>query len=242
MNDTQPPPEPSPNPQLRELAPGLWCADARVGLGGGVEFPARMTVVRLPDGTLWVHSPLELSDALSREIEALGPVRHLVAPNLFHHLFLVAAAERWPDARVWAPEGLEKKQKALRIDARLDAAADWDGAFETLPIEGARSISEWVFFHRPTRTLIVTDLVFNVDDSPRGMTRLMLRLTGALGRLARSRVWTMLVRDRGAFGASVRRLLELDFERVVPAHGAVLEQDAKAALTEVLGRDADRAA
>ena len=236
------PSDPAPPAGLRPLAPGVWCADARARLGGGVALPIRMTVVRLPDGTLWVHSPIRLTDELVAELRALGPVAHLVSPNLFHHLFLAQAAERFPEARVWAPAGLEKKQKTIWIDVHLDVTADWDGAFATLPIEGVSSMSEWVFFHRPTGTLIVTDLVFNLDDSARGMTRLLLRLTGAFDRLARSRVWNLLVRDRGAFGTSLRRILELDFERVVPAHGAVIDTDAKAAMTEVLARDVERGA
>jgi hypothetical protein len=248
MNPTEPasapraPSEPASPSGLRSLAPGVWCADAQASLGAGVALPIRMTIVRLPDGTLWVHSPIRLTDELVAELRKLGPVAHLVSPNLFHHLFLEQAAQRFPQARVWAPAGLEKKQKTLRIDAHLDATLDWEGAFAALPIEGARSMSEWVFLHRPTGTLIVTDLVFNLDDSHRGVTRLVLRWTGTFDRLARSRVWSLLVRDRGAFGASLRRVLDLDFERVVPAHGAVIDADAKAAMTEVLARDVDRGA
>lgn len=232
---------PPPSAELRPIAEGLWSAESVIVIGPGIRFPIRMVLIRQSDGGLWVWSPIEIDDQLAAEIEALGPVRHLVAPNSYHHMHMSAAALRYPDARVWAPQGLEKKQPNLRIDGHLNPALDWGGELETTAVLGADGISEFVFFHRPSRTLLLTDLVFNMDDRATGITRFVLWVFGSLGRLARSRMWNLMIKDREAFGASVTRILELDFDRVVPAHGAIIESDAKAALTEALARDADRA-
>ena len=224
--------------RLQSLTAELWCAESEVRVGVGVVFPLRMTVIRLADGGLWIHSPLAIYDALAAELQALGPVAHLVAPNLYHHLYVRDAARRFPQAQVWAPEGIERKQPDLQVHHRLSPDAPWAREVEALPVEGAAGISEWVFLHRASRSLIVTDLVFNIDDAPRGVTRWLLRLTGALGQLARSRVWNLMIKDRSAFAASVRRVLALEFERVIPSHGDVVSENAQIRMREVLAKDA----
>jgi len=80
---------------LRALARDLWCLDADLRVQAGFHLPIRMTVIRLADGGLWLHSPVAIDEATAAAIDALGPVRHIVAPNLLHHLFAGAAAERW---------------------------------------------------------------------------------------------------------------------------------------------------
>lgn len=230
-----------PPPILRPITESVWCAESIILMGPGVRFPIRMVVIRQADGGLWVWSPIAMDDELAAEIDAIGPVRHLVAPNLYHHVHMTAAAARYPQAQVWAPRGLEKKQPKLRIDGRLEDGLDWGGELRTVAVRGADGMAEFAFLHRASRTLLLTDLVFNIDDSPRGITRFVMWIFGSLGRLNRSRVWNMMIKDRKAFGASVAQILEMDFDRAIPAHGAILESNAKAALTEVLARDVDRA-
>ena len=85
----------------------------------GMQFGARMTIIRLPDGSLMLYSPVPISDALAAEIDQLGVVRYLVAPNLFHHLFVADAAARWPAAVLYAPFGLAEKRRDLTIHRTL---------------------------------------------------------------------------------------------------------------------------
>jgi len=219
---------------LRPLAPGVAVAESSLRMSGGLELPVRMATVRLPDGTQWVWSPLAMTDDVARRIEEAGPVRHLVAPNLFHHLGLEAAKSRYPDAKLWAPKGLEKKQPRLSIDEHLSQQSTWEGAFTTIPVQGATLMSEWSFFHAESRTLFLTDLIFNLDGRARGLGKLILQLMGTHDRLAFSRLWKLATRDKSAFQASLRRILDLPVEQVVMAHGEILREDARAALTEVL--------
>src|SRR5215470_9564532 len=75
-----------------------------------------MTVLRLSDADLLVHSPIELDAERRAQVEALGRVTHLYAPNLFHHLHLGEWIAAFPSARVHAPKDLEKKRPDLRRD------------------------------------------------------------------------------------------------------------------------------
>ena len=207
-------------------------------LPGGFRFPARMTALPLGGGGLALVSPIPMDDALMARIAALGEVRYLVAPNLFHHLYLGAAAERYPGARVLVPGALRKKRPDLRIDGGLEEPLPEDlaRAVEVVPVTGAPVVEEHVFFHREARALVVADLVFNVT-APRGLAaHVLLRAAGCHGKLAQSRSWRFFVKDRARAVESVARILALPFDSVVPAHGDIVTENARPALAGALER------
>ena len=102
---------------------GLWTAFAPHRYFG-LQLGTRMTAIRLPDGALWLHSVVAIDDLLADEIQALGPVRHIVVPDLYHHVYVVDAVQRWPAARVYAPTAMRRKRPELRIDAELTETPD----------------------------------------------------------------------------------------------------------------------
>ena len=228
----------SNEPTLSPLVPGVWGYEYELVLPGGVQFTVRPFVIVLPDGGVWLCSPGPISDALAAQIEALGPVRHLVSPNTYHHVYLGDASRRWPDAKVWAPAGLEKKRPDLRIDATLspEAEAAWGGVVQLLLIEGAPALNEWVFFYRPSRALIVTDLVFNLQRWDSWMSSIVFWMMGVNEhRLAQSRAWRfVLAKDRAALARSARAVVALDAEVLLPSHGGVIQGQVKPELERAM--------
>ncbi|MDC3956714.1 DUF4336 domain-containing protein [Polyangium jinanense] len=223
--------------ELVSLAEDLWAAEHPVKMPGGVRMDTRMTVVRLPGEKLWVHSPIPIDDTLAAELTKLGKISYLVAPNLYHNLFLGRASERFPEARVFAPPGLEKKIPSLRIDEVLsaDTPATWADVFTQRLVEGAPQMQEVAFLHRPSKTLVVSDLLFNIER-PEGLaTKVVLTMMGTRGKLARSRMWNFITKDKAAWRASVREVVALDFDRLIMAHGEVVASGAKARVNEALG-------
>jgi Domain of unknown function (DUF4336) len=223
--------------KLVKIADGIFCAESEMKMPGGVRMNTRMTVVRLANGELMVHSPIRLDDVLAKEIDALGNVGHIVAPNRFHHLFFGPCAERYPKARTYGPSGLAEKVPALRIDEVLGDAAPsaWSGELEQLVVQGAPKMTEVVIYHRPTKTLIVSDLFFNIVHPANLMTKVLLTFTGARGKLAKSRVWALIKEDGAAFDASVRKVLAWDFDKLIMAHGDVVEKNAAEKARAVMG-------
>jgi hypothetical protein len=220
---------------LRALGPGLWSLDQPFRAPGGIELGARTCVIRLADGSVLVHAPGPSTLAARDEIERLGPVRALVAPNLLHHLFLADAARAFPGARVFAAAGLRGKRADLRIDEELgdEAPALWAGELEQLLVRGAPSLCEVVFLHRPSRTLLCLDLCFHVRPPRNAITRLFMRLNGAWDRFGPSRIFRYAIaKDRAALRGSVDRILAWDFDRVSVAHGDVLEGGGRDALRQ----------
>ncbi len=195
-----------------------------------MRMPLCATLVRLADGGLWVHSPTPLGPELATAVEALGPVRDLIAPNRFHHLSIGAWSQRFPAARIWGAPGLAEKRRDLSLTGVLGdgAAPPWSGEIAALALAGAPSMNEVVFFHGASRTLVCTDLLFNVRKPASAMTGFVLSLMGTKGRFAMSRLWRRYARDRAALKASVERMLSWDFARVIPAHGEVYESDGDA--------------
>ncbi|MCB9727702.1 MAG: DUF4336 domain-containing protein [Deltaproteobacteria bacterium] len=223
---------------LEVIAPDLYVAAAPFR-AFGVDLGARMTVVRLPSGDLWMHSPIRIDDALADAVTALGPLRHIVAPSAFHHLFVRGWMDRFPAATLHAPDALGKKRRDLAIHRPLAEEPDpaWGGVIATCHIDGAPMADEWVFLHEPTRALITTDSLFHFierPDWPR-WKRTYLRLTAASGGVRTSRVFRFIVRDRAAFRASMERVLAWAPDRLIPAHGEVLPTGAAAAVREGLG-------
>ena len=176
--------------------------------------PVRTTLIRLRDGRLIVHSPGPLSGELRAEIDALGPVAFIVSPAA-HGRFAAAAAQAWPTAQV--------------LEADVPPAA-WAGEVETHLVQGFR-LREVVLLHRPTRTLVITDLCFNIQRSDSAPARLFFRANGMWQRFGPSRLIRVLaVSSRAAMRRSLDHVLGWDFERIVPGHGDVIERDGHAAL------------
>ncbi len=215
--------------RLAPLADDLWEARDELRLPGGVIFPVRMTVVRTGGGlVLW--SPITIDDALAEELAALGPVTHLAAPNCFHHLYLEAAAERYPDALMLGAPGLADKRSDLSFDGLLAGAA-LGAELELLPVAGIPKLNEVLLLHRPSRTLVVTDLVFHVLEAKGPMSWFVFRVVaGTLGRCAQSRLVRWITADREGYATSLEVALAQDFDRLVMAHGEVIETGGREAL------------
>lgn len=220
---------------LTPIADDLWAFEEDLRLPG-IRLPSRTVVVRLSDGRVMIHSPLAIDDARARAIEAIGEPSLLVAPSCVHFLFLKKAMDRWPSARVLGAPGLEKKVRGLAFEPLPQSGAPevLAGDLAVRRVEGFPYIGEHVFFHEKTRTLVCTDLVFNIHEA-RGLgLPIFLRLVGAWKKLAQSRFWRFLARDRAAAAASVADVLAWPFERIVMAHGDVVEADGRDRLASAL--------
>jgi hypothetical protein len=226
----------------KPLADGVWIVDSGPQRVFGLAFPIRMTVLRLADGGLWLHSPTRHTPALEAALAPLGPVRHLVAPNTAHWVHVSPWHKAVPDAKLWAAPGVADRARGqdvhLRVHGTLGDAPppDWDGQMEQAVFSGP-GLVEVAFHHRASRTLVLTD---GVQAMPSGdlplATRLFSRVTGAAAPdgATPAQLRLLLNRRRAANRAAAERLLALRPERVVFAHGAFYEKDGTARLRGAL--------
>lgn len=218
---------------LRALGPDLWVAERRQSFYG-LEVGTRMSVIRLADGSLLLHSPVSLDPGLRRELDALGPVRYAVAPNRVHHLYAGHVAQAYPGARLWVAPGLERKRPDLVYEGVLgdEAPEPWRGQVDQVFQRGRPFENEVVFFHRASRTLILCDIAFNFRESAHWLTKFLMRLVRSYGYFGPSKLDSLLIRDRAAARASLEKILAWDFDGVVVAHGDVVEHSGREALRQ----------
>lgn len=207
---------------METIIDGVWhVRGADFPMPFGARLPLHSPVVRLRDGGLVLYAPASFDEPTWQRIAALGAVEHVVAPNLFHSAFLAAALERWPRATLHGPARLAAKRPGLPpLHALDDGTSPWPGDLDVLPIRGAPAADEFVLFHRASGALLCADLLFHVTAPANRATRVVMSLMGAGGgRLAQSRIWRLLVRDRAAVRGSLDELLALPVRCVLPSHG-----------------------
>jgi hypothetical protein len=219
---------------LTSLAPDLWTAEQPLKVLG-MEMGTRMSVIRLPAGGLFVHSPIALDAPLRSELDRLGRVECVVSPNRLHHLFVADFMIAYRSASYYAAPGLASKRSDLKFTATLgyDAAPAWADQIDQLWCDGSALLNEVVFFHRASRTLILTDIAFNIRRSESTLSRILLTLDGAYGRFGGSHIAKlMFMASRSKWRATIDRILEWDFDRIIVAHGDIVPTGGKSLMRD----------
>ncbi|MEK7414620.1 MAG: DUF4336 domain-containing protein, partial [Planctomycetota bacterium] len=218
---------------LKSVAPDVWIVDSGPMQVYGMPTPIRMIVIRLANGDLLLHSPTRYTSQLRAELEQLGRVRHLIAPNIVHWTFAQAWQQELPKVILWAAPKLASRRAVQRAKLRIDrelnaiAPAEWRAQIVHILIKGI-GFREVAFFHRASKTLILTDMIVNLEPQklPRPMA-LLMRLAGAAapnGGAPRYLRALILLRRKEAREA-VRHMVALAPIRVLFAHGAWFQDD-----------------
>jgi hypothetical protein len=205
--------------RLQALDDGIWTVTFPFKVLA-FEIDTRTTIVRLPDGALWVHSPGELSDSLAEEVSKLGEVGHIIAPSKIHHLFVMEWKARWPKALIHLAPGLPEKRTDIPCDSVLGDVPrpEWAGVIDQVSVQGFPRTNEVAFFHRTSRTLILTDLLEYARHGRGVVDTLFWKAAGVLGKPGRSILGKMLMKDRVAARRGIDTILEWNFNRVLLAH------------------------
>lgn len=223
----------SATPRLN-LAPNLWLMSYPLKTLG-VDLQRNVTIIRLAFGKLIIHSTAPFSAADVDEIKTLGEPAWLIDTLLRHDTYAEEGRHAFPEATYLAPPGFSINLP-FQTHALLTPPDEWQEDVAVLPIEGAPEFGEIVFLHRPSRTLIVADLVVNFPGEHGLWTNLLLHFAAAGHRYDPGMTvpFKNAVQDRSAFAASVNRLLEWDFDRVVVGHGEPIEMGGKEKLREAI--------
>lgn len=229
---------------LKPVAEDIWIVDGPIidmayVAGSTLPFPTRMTIVRLADGSLFCHSPTEWTPALADEVEALGPVAHLVSPNKIHYAWIPQWKERYPEATAWASPGVRERAAEQDIEVHFDddlgdaPPEAWLNEIDQLQFRGSRFMDEIAFFHRASRTLILTDLIENFEpEKVARKWRWLMKLGGVThpdGKLPLDLRMTFLG-HKDIARECYARMRAWRPERIIIAHGRWYEEDAMAEL------------
>jgi Domain of unknown function (DUF4336) len=218
---------------LREIALDVWVAEQPLRFAG-LELGARMTVIRLQNGELLLHSPIAYSPELATAIEALGKPTFIIAPNRFHHMFVGEWAAAYPHCQIHVAPGLQKKRQDLPVARVLTASnnLDFSDQIPHVLMAGYPFASEVVLFHHKSATLVTSDLIFNIGGRHAFGTRLAFRCLGAYGRPSSTLLERMMVKDRDQFHQSMEQVLQWPIDKLIMAHGDIVGGDGDGALRQ----------
>ncbi|MBY6240410.1 DUF4336 domain-containing protein [Methylosinus sp. Sm6] len=224
---------------LKQFGQDIWIADGSIVSTGGFRYATRMAVIRLSDGTLFIWSPIQLTGSLQAEVDRLGAVRFLVAPNSLHHLFLGDWSRVYAGAELYAAPGLRQKRKDIAFDGDLEnrPIAGWAEDIDQVPVPGNLITTEVVFFHRKSRTVLFTDLI---QQFPAhwfsGWRSIVARMDLMVGpEPAVPRKFRNTFVDRRAARVSLAHILAWPAEKVLMAHGTPINEEGRTFIRRAFG-------
>jgi len=252
--------DPSEVMVIRKVTPEITTLSTPFWRFGVLKVGGRGTIVRLKSGALAVFSPVALTPEVKQTVSEMGEVKYITAPDMEHHIFLGPWHAAYPQAKILGPAGLAEKRAKQNVESvpftvtfsaqtksqtRIDP--DFDSEFSYEFVDGHAN-KELVFHHRPSRTLIEADLLFNLpaheqfsrtgQSATAGvLTRLFAYLNNTRGSaVAQKRFiwWVVSKGDRNSFNESVSRIAKWDFDRIIPCHGDVVESGGKGVFEKVM--------
>ncbi|PIB25657.1 hypothetical protein BFP76_00550 [Amylibacter kogurei] len=214
---------------LTKFGTDIWIADGQIVSVIGFRYPTRMAVIRLADGTLFIWSPVALSDELRQAVDTIGKVAHIVAPNTLHHLFLPDWITAYPDAKIHGAPKLAQKRKDIAFDDELSEIPNpaWDGQIDQVVLQCAIT-TEVVFFHIASGTVIFTDLLQQFpNDWHSGWRRVVARLDLMVCKEPSvPRKFRISFVKRTAARKVMRKIYAWPAQSVLMAHGNPVTSDA----------------
>lgn len=216
---------------LQKIDNDIWIVDGDSVPWFGFPYTTRMTIVRLKGGKLWVHSPGKIVDEMMDEINALGQVSYLVSPNKIHHLFIGDWIKAYPKALSYASPGLKEKRTDISFDNDLTDAPEqeWQDEIDQLIFKGSSAMEEVVFFHKKSKTLVLTDLIENFHPEYfSGYKKLIAKMTGIISPHGKTPIdWRFtFMFGKAKARESLLKMLAWQPEKIIISHGECILDNA----------------
>jgi hypothetical protein len=215
-----------PHGPLSHLDDNLLAVTGRIKMPLG-EISRRMTVVRLRDSRLVVYSAIALDDAEMLVLEEYGWPSYLIVPNADHRMDARIWKARYPTIEVIAPEGARAKvDEVVPVDLTTADFGDPRVQFLVVPGTDRREAALSVETETGT-TLVVSDLIFNLDEEP-GFHGWLMRLFGLSGHEPHiPKVVAMRqIKDKEALAAQFEAWSHIrNLNRIIVSHGRIVTRD-----------------
>ncbi len=219
---------------LKPVGDNIWIVDGPHIAFYGLPFSTRMTIIRLANGELFIHSPIALTDDLKAEVSALGKVRHLVSPNWIHYAYIADWQKAFADTVAWASPNVRMRAVKHKVDIAFDrdlgevAEPDWTEEIDQLIVFGSKVHVEVVFFHKASKTLILTDLIENFEKPKLPWwLRFAIGLAGNVDPDGKAPIDMRMsfLGGKSKLRVAVQQMIDWAPERVILAHGRWYERD-----------------
>jgi hypothetical protein len=235
----------------KPLAPDIGIVDGPfeyfsvAGIRMPMPFTTRMTVVRLGNGDLFLHSPVAYNESLAAELQRMGTVRHLISPNQWHYAHIGEWLKAFAEAVAWASPGVRRRARARHIDVRFtrqleeQPPPEWRDEIDQTLVPGG-IFKEFVFFHEASKTLILTDTIMNLEldkiDEP---WRAATKISGMYyphGQIFFGMRLALLLQRKKA-KAAFQKIRSWQPQRIVLSHGRCFDSNTDEVVRRLFGRD-----
>jgi len=216
------------------LAENLWLLVYPMKIFGA-DVRRNVTLLRLQSGRLIIiHSTAPFTPQDVTSIRALGEPGWLLEGVLRHDTFAKEGRAAFPGIPYLAPQGFSEVA-GFPTEPIVPAPKEWNGEVLSLEIQGTPEMRDTALLHVASRTLILTELLFNFGDNEPLWTELLLRAAvGSEHSPGMSRPYKSEIKDEDAFRASMDAILQWEFDRIIVGHGDVIEFDGNAKLRVAL--------
>ncbi len=197
-----------------------------------MKLPVRSSLVQLRNASVLFSPGSKLT---TEQLKSLGNVTDIVGPNLLHLAGVPLAIRTFPQAKLWGPKGAHEKRPEINWPA-VTSEEIWPFQSELpmVSLAGVSRLNEMVFIHRESKSLIVSDLVFNLVDASGLGARIILGLFGTYRKFGISKLFVKSINDKIAFKRSIDQLMTYDFDNIIMGHGHIVEGNGKALLQKAL--------
>ncbi|KAL7576406.1 hypothetical protein ACA910_018211 [Epithemia clementina (nom. ined.)] len=243
--------------------PFIW---NKIDVGGRMAVIEMPTTTTNGKRDLWVHSPVNLDEPLRKALSNLGTVKYVVSPNYEHLKYASQWHQAFPEAEMWACPGLPERMPEIAWKGEFphqlrpvswknnmdpsDAGSKlpWDAEFlqalhidmEKNPFTGKPFFNEVIFYHKPSKSLIVTDCFWNYpsrdtpnsdfqeDDTWEMAPRVDVPFGTSLWKFGMDKIYTpfynnFMVTDPSAYRDVCHHIMNgWDIETIIPCHGDIL--------------------
>lgn len=223
-----------PHGKLAQLTNNILTVTGELHMPLG-DFPRRMTVVRLSSGKLVIFSAIALDEDEMQQLEDFGTPAYLIVPNELHRMDAKIWRDRYPLMKVITPAGVRSKVAELvPVDATHVEFDDPRVLFVTVPGTNEREAALQVHSHGGT-TLVINDLIWNVDDRP-GLSGWLFRVLGFTGREPKmpGLIQLRAVKQKEELRAQLEAWSRItDLNRIVVSHGNIVIREPAQALARL---------
>lgn len=218
---------------IEKLTENIWTV---VGEVPKMSLKRRMTLIRLEDGKLIIHSPIALKEDEMREVEQWGEIAFIVVPNSWHRLDSKVFKKRFPDAKIVCPRGSRKKvEEVVSVDLTYDEVPRFKDVSFT-HIEGIKEVEGVLeVCSEKGVILIFNDLIFNLPNQS-GIGGFFFRMMGSTGGPKVTRIMKFfVVKNKKELRDHLSKLTEKheNIYCIIPGHGYIIDQECNQVLKNI---------
>ena len=215
---------------IEEIQPDVFMVRGCIKMNALMTITRNMAIVRHA-GELTLVDPIRLSAAEEQRLEALGAVKRILRLGPFHGVDDAYYMDRY-GAELWAPgpsSAYPEPKPTLTFDASTQLPFP---DAELFCFQGLKQPEAALLLRRGAGLLITCDAIQHYGDYRYNNlpARLVMPFVGFPKTTIVGPMWVKMMTPEGAsLESEFRRLLGLEFDRLLTGHGSLLETGAHAA-------------